>query len=125
MSSGTETKDWKEYVHVHKISLFSLSLSLSLSSANISLFLPPSIKIIIALFLHRLLSELGYRLVPDCQSRAVSVIHLDDDTVSMETDHTPNTAAGGTADVDLSQEQLAELTMKHAGEMKLLQAEYE
>ena len=63
--------------------------------------------------------ELGYRLIPNSQSRAVSVIHLDDDVVATETD---TTAA---AEEGLTQEQLAELTMKHAEEMKKLQTAYE
>ena len=71
------------------------------------------------LFLLRLLSELGYRLIPDSQSRAVSVIHLDDDVVVMETDTTAATEEA------LTQEQLVELTMKHAKEMKKLQTAYE
>ena len=71
------------------------------------------------LFLLRLLSELGYRLIPDSQSRAVSVIHLDDDVVATETDTTTAAEQG------LTQEQLAELTMKYAEEMKKLQTAYE
>ena len=41
--------------------------------------------IFIVLFL-RLLLELGYKLVPDTQSRAVSVIYLDDYSVAMGTE---------------------------------------
>ena len=69
----------------------------------------------------RLLSELGYRLIPDSQSRAVSVIHLDDDVVATETD----TTGAAEQEERLTQEQLAELMMKHADEMKKLQTAYE
>ena len=68
--------------------------------------------------------ELGYKLVPDTQSRAVSVIYLDDYSVAMGTEEggagEPEEEAAG-----LTQEQLAELTMKHAEEMQKLQKEYE
>ena len=68
--------------------------------------------------------ELGYKLVPDTQSRAVSVIYLDNYSVAMGTDEggadEPEEEAAG-----LTQEQLAELTMNHAEEMQKLQKEYE
>ena len=71
----------------------------------------------------RLLLELGYKLVSDTQSRAVSVIYLDDYSIAVGTEEggagEPGEEAG------LTQEQLAELTMKHAEEMQKLQKEYE
>lgn len=66
--------------------------------------------------------ELGYKLVPDTQSRAVSVIYLDDYSAAVGTEEG---AAGEQEMAGLTQEQLAELTMKHAEEMQKLQKEYE
>ena len=70
-----------------------------------------------------LLTEMGYRLVPESQSRAVSVIHLEDGMVVMETDGMM--ADSECNEAGLTQEQLAEITLKHAEEMKKIQAEYE
>ena len=71
-----------------------------------------------------LLVELGYRLIPESQSRAVSVIHLlDDNVVVKETDE--NTIDSECNEAGLTQEQLAEITLRHAEEMKKIQADYE
>ena len=67
--------------------------------------------------------ELGYKLVPDTQSRAVSVIYLDDYLAAMGTEDEGR--AGDQEEAGLTQEQLAELTMKHAEEMQKIQKEYE
>ena len=133
MHSGTETKDWKEYVKFSfpppppSLSLFFLCIPHKYTFYQ-SYLLQLKLKFNTCCVC-RLLMELGYRLIPDSQSRAVSVIHLDDEFVTVETDHASLTAAAGVSSSDqdeaLSREQLAELTMKHAEEMKLLQAEYE
>ena len=61
--------------------------------------------------------------MPDTQSRAVSVIYLDDYSAAVGTEEG---AAGAEQEMaGLTQEQLAELTMKHAEEMQKLQKEYE
>ena len=67
--------------------------------------------------------ELGYKLVPDTQSRAVSVIYLDDYSAAMGKED--GGGAGDQEEAGLTQEQLAELTMKHAEEMQKIQKEYE
>ena len=68
---------------------------------------------------HRLLLELGYHLVPDTQSQAVSAINFD---LPVEE---PPTEEDKEDSVTLTQEQMAEFTLKHAEEMKKLQSEYE
>ena len=108
MHSGTETKAWKEYVPHH-------TMDGLITNFNISSFSRPVCSLLV---------ELGYRLIPESQSRAVSVIHLLDDNVAVkETDE--NTIDSECNEAGLTQEQLAEITFRHAEEMKKIQAEYE
>lgn len=71
-----------------------------------------------SLNLFRLLSELGYRLVPETQSRAVSVICFEDPPQEEQQEDPP------VPEEKISQEELAAMTLQHAEEIKNLQKEF-